>query len=67
MKNKLKALASLLGRLASKASDALPGIIGAIVSFILNTAKEAVGWLSQNSWVLIVGLGRLYTYFMTKR
>ncbi|MCE2507657.1 MAG: hypothetical protein J4F36_14550, partial [Nitrosopumilaceae archaeon] len=68
IKNKLKALANLLGRLASKAADALPGIIGAIVSFILNTAKEAVGWLSQNLWALIVGIGGLiYTYFMTKR
>ena len=46
IKNKLKALASLLGKLASKAASALPGIIGSIVSWILNRAKEAVGWLS---------------------
>ena len=32
LRNKLKALASLLGRLGIKAAEALPGIIGAIIS-----------------------------------
>ena len=68
IKNKLKALASLLGKLASKAASALPGIIGSIVSWILNRAKEAVGWLSQNLWALIVGVGGLvYTYLVMRR
>ena len=68
IKNKLKALASLLGKLASKAASALPGIIGSIVSWILNRAKEAVGWLSQNLWALIVGVGGfVYTYLVTRR
>ena len=68
IKNKLKALASLLGKLASKAASALPGIIGAIVSWILNRAKEAVGWLSQNLWALIAGVGGLvYTYLVMRR
>ena len=35
-RNKLKALASLLGRLGIKAAEALPGIIGEIISWILN-------------------------------
>ena len=43
LRNKLKALASLLGRLAMKAAEALPGIIGAIISWILNRTAEAVG------------------------
>ena len=67
IKNKLKALSSLLGKLAAKAGAALPGIIGSIISWILNRAKEVVGWLSNNSWALITGVGVLiYTYFMTK-
>jgi len=67
VKNKLKVIASLFGKLASKAAAALPGIIGSIVSWILNRAKEAVGWLSQNLWALIVGVGGLiYTYMVTK-
>ena len=67
IKNKLKALSSLLGKLAAKAGAALPGIIGSIVAWLLNCAKEVVGWLSQNFWALITGVGVLiYTYFMTK-
>ena len=67
IKNKLKALSSLLGKLAAKAGAALPGIIGSIVAWLLNRAKEVVGWLSNNLWALITGVGVLiYTYFMTK-
>ena len=67
IKNILKALSQLLGKLADKALASLPGIIGSIISWILNRAKEVVGWLSQNLWALITGVGVLiYTYFMTK-
>ena len=67
IKKKLKALSQLLGKLADKALASLPGIIGSILSWILNRAKEVVGWLSQNLWALITGVGVLiYTYFMTK-
>ena len=67
IKNKLKALSSLLGKLAAKAGAALPGIIGSIISSILNRTKEVVGWLSNNLWALITDVGVLiYTYFMTK-
>ena len=47
IRNKLKALASLLGKLGMKAAEALPGIIGGIISWILNRAKDVVGWVSQ--------------------
>ena len=67
IKNKLKALSQLLGKLADKALALLPAIIGSIISWILNRAKEVIGWLSQNLWALITGVGVLiYTYFMTK-
>ena len=67
IKNKLNVLSQPLGKLADKALASLPGIIGSIVSWILNRAKEAIGWLSQNLWALITGVGVLiYTYFMTK-
>ena len=66
-KDKLKALSQLLGKLADKALASLPGIISSIISWILNRAKEVIGWLSQNLWALITGVGLLiYTYFMTK-
>ena len=67
IKNKLKALSKLLGKLADKALVSLPGIVGSILSWTLNRAKEVIGWLSQNLWALITGIGVLiYTYFMTK-
>ena len=67
IKNKLKALLQLLGKLADKALASLPGNIGSIMSWILNRAKEVIGWLSQNLWALITGVEVLiYTYFMTK-
>ena len=67
-KNKLKALSQLLDKLADKALAAPPEIMGSILSWSLNRAKEVVnGWLSQNLWALITGVGCLiYTYFMTK-
>ena len=45
IRSKLKALASLLGRFGIKAAEALPGIIGGIISWILNRAKDVVGWV----------------------
>ena len=67
IKNKLKALLQLPGKLADKALASLPGIIGSILSWILNRAKEVIGWLSHNLWALITGVGVLiYTYFVTK-
>ena len=48
LRNKPKALASLLGRSGVKAAEVLPGIIGAIISWVLNRAADVVGWVSQN-------------------
>ena len=68
IRNKLKALAPLLGKLGLKAAEALPGIIGGIISWILNRAKDVVGWVSQNLWALVVGIGGLiYTYMVTRK
>ena len=68
IRNQLKALASLLGRLGIKAAEALPGIIGGIISWILNRAKDVVGWVSQNLWALVVGIGGLiYTYMVMRK
>ena len=68
IRNKLKTLASLLGRLGIKAAEALPGIIGGIISWILNRAKDVVGWVSQNLWSLVVGIGGLiYMYMVTRK
>ena len=49
-------MASPFGRLGIKAAEALPGIIGGIISWILNRAKDVVGWVLQNLWTLVVGI-----------
>ena len=68
VRNNLKALASLLGKLGMKAAEALPGIIGGIISWILNRVKDVVGWVSQNLWALVVGIGGLiYTHMVTRK
>ena len=68
IRNKLKALALLLGKLGMKAAEALPGIIGGIISWILNRAKDVVGWVSHNLWALVVGIGGLiYTCMVTRK
>ena len=54
IRNKLKALASLLGRLGIKDAEALLGIIGGIISWILNRVKDVVGWVLQNLWALVL-------------
>ena len=67
IRNKFRGVASLLGRLGIKAAEALPGIIGGIISWILNRAKDVVGWVSQSLWALVVGIGGLiYTYMVTR-
>ena len=68
IRSKRKALASLLGKLGVKAAEAPPGIIGAIISWNFNRAADVVGWVSQNLWALVVGIGGLiYTYMVTKK
>ena len=68
IRNKLKALALLLDQLGIKAAEALPCIIGGIISWILNRAKDVVGWVSQNLWALVVGIGGLiYMYMVTRK
>ena len=68
IKNKLKALSSLLGRLGVKAAEVLASIIRAILSWILNKAADVVGWVLQNLWELDAGIGGLlYTHMVTKK
>ena len=68
IRNKFKALASLLGKLGMKAAEALPGIIGGIISWVLNGAADVVGWVSQNLWAMVVDVGGLiFTYMVTRR
>ena len=50
IKNKLKALSQLPGKLADKALASLPGIIGSILSWILNKSKGS-DWVAVSEFV----------------
>ena len=47
-------LANGLKTLGTKAASALPGLIGAIVSFLYKTAGQAIGYLAEHTWLLIL-------------
>ena len=56
----LDTLADELKRLAEKAVEALPTIVGNIVGAILSSFGKAVGFVAEHTWALIVfvaGLG----------
>ena len=42
--------------IGKKLGEILPGMIGAIASFIFKTASEAIGFLAKNAWLLIVAV-----------
>ena len=56
---KLQDLSRLLARLAGKAAAALPGIIGSVVSWLLNTLGKTATWLAGNLWVMILAIAGL--------
>ena len=56
--NALKSMGNQLGNglktVGAKAASALPGLIGAIVSFLFKTAGQAIGYLAEHTWLLIL-------------
>ena len=62
-KKHLQALGSMLAQLAGKAAAALPGIIGSIISWLLNLLSKTAGWLAENLWALVVAIGGLLLVF----
>ena len=65
-KKQLQALGSMLAQLAGKAAAALPGIIGSIVSWLLNLLSKTAGWLAGNLWALVVAIGGILFVFARK-
>ena len=54
--NVAKGVGNGLKALGKKLGEILPGMIGAIASFLFRTAGEVIGFLAKNAWLLIVGL-----------
>ena len=62
IKNKLKALARVIGRLAGKAAAALPGIIGSIITGVLNFLKKVVTAAAGHVWLFLTSIATLIGY-----
>ena len=45
-----------LKTIGKKLAEILPGMVGAIASFLFRTAGEVVGFLAKNAWLLIVAV-----------
>ena len=67
LKNGLTTLGSkfvgTLKDVGRKLGQILPGLVGAIASFIFKAAGEAIGFLAKNAWLLIVAV---VVYFVEK-
>ena len=51
-----KALGKGVQDVGSKIASALPGLIGAIVSFLFKAAGQAIGFLAEHTWLLILAV-----------
>ena len=52
--NVAKGVGNGLKKLGNKIGQILPGMVGAIVSFLFKAAGEAIGFLAKHSWLLIL-------------
>ena len=63
-----KDLGNGLKNIGAKAASALPGLIGAIVSFIFKAAGSAIGFLAEHTWLLILAVvAFLFQKLMNRR
>ena len=51
-----KALGEGLKDIGSRVASALPGLIGSIVSFLFKAASQAMGFLAEHTWLLILAV-----------
>ena len=51
-----KGLANGLKTVGEKAASALPGLIGAIASFLFKAAASVLGFLAEHTWLLILAV-----------
>ena len=49
----MNSLADVLKRLAGKALEAFPAIVGSVVDAILSFLSKAVGFVAEYTWALI--------------
>ena len=64
VKKQLKTLAGWPKALAGKVAAALPGIIAAIVSWLLKTAGVVATWLAEHLWAFAIALVAMATVWL---
>ena len=62
-----KGVGNGLKTIGKKLGEILPGLVGAIASFVFRTAGEVVGFLAKNAWLLNVGVIYLVEQFKKKK
>ena len=67
IKKQLHHLSELLKKLATKAIDALPGIIGSVVSWLLSTLGKVVGFMSEHLLTLVLLAAGLFLSEIQKK
>ena len=67
MKKWLDRLANALKRLAGKAVEVLPAIVGSVVGAILSFLEKAVGFVAEHTWALIVFAAELVGWWLMQK
>jgi len=70
--NALKATGKALGKglkdIGAKLGSLLPGLIGSIVNFLFKAAGQAIGFLAEHTWLLILAaVAFLFEKYLKKR
>ena len=53
--------------LGKKLGSILPGLVGAIVSFVFRTAGQVISFLGKNAWLLILAVAAFLIERLTKK
>ena len=67
MKKWLDRLADALKRLARKAVEVFPAIVGSVVGAILSFLGKVVGFVAEHKWALIVFVAGLIGVWLMQR
>ena len=67
LKKWLDRLANALKRLAGKAVQVLPAIVGSVVGAILSFLEKAVGLVAEHTWALIVFVAELVGWWLMQK
>ena len=67
LKSWLNRLADALKRLAKKAAEVLPAIVGSVVGVTLSFLGKAVGFVAEHTWTLITFSAGLIGVWLMQR